>query len=150
MRTKTIPNEALLGEVRRLVAGGHTVTLRVKGVSMRPLLEDGRDRVVLGAAETFRRGDLLLAEIRPGQYVLHRLLRFGTDGRLVLLGDGNLTAETCRREDVAAKALRLERNGRMIRCRGGRWQAWFRLWTALRPARRYLLALYRKTNHLSI
>ncbi len=45
--TVELPNEVFLKEVRTLIADGHHVTLRVRGVSMRPFLEDRRDKIVL-------------------------------------------------------------------------------------------------------
>ena len=45
--TVELPNEIFLKEVRALIADGHDVTLRVRGVSMRPFLEDRRDKIVL-------------------------------------------------------------------------------------------------------
>ena len=45
--TVELPNEIFLGEVKRLIADGHDATLRVRGFSMRPFLEDRRDKIVL-------------------------------------------------------------------------------------------------------
>lgn len=58
-----IPNEILLGCAKQMLAEGHTVTLRVAGYSMRPLLEHRRDSVVLAAAEGCKLHDVVLAEI---------------------------------------------------------------------------------------
>ena len=50
---------------------GHTVTLPLRGRSMRPFLEDGRDKALLEAVkETPKVGDTVLAEIHPGHFVL--------------------------------------------------------------------------------
>ena len=40
-------NAILIPEIVKLLDEGHTVTLRLKGYSMRPFLEDGRDKALL-------------------------------------------------------------------------------------------------------
>ena len=40
-------NAQFLPEVVKLLNEGHTVTINLRGVSMRPFLEDGRDKAVL-------------------------------------------------------------------------------------------------------
>ena len=40
-------NAQFLPEVVKLLNEGHTVTLKLKGFSMRPFLEDGRDKALL-------------------------------------------------------------------------------------------------------
>ena len=67
-----LSNEEFLKEVRMLIAEGHDVTLRVRGVSMRPFLEDRRDKIVLTRPGVPEIGDAVLAEIAPGKYVYHR------------------------------------------------------------------------------
>ena len=69
-----LPNDKFLKEVRTLIAAGHDVTLRVRGVSMRPFLEDRRDQIVLTQPGVVKVGDAVLAEIAPGKYVYHRIL----------------------------------------------------------------------------
>ena len=72
--TVELPNEIFLGEVKRLIAEGHDATLRVRGISMRPFLEDRRDKIVLTLpTRTPQVGDAVLAEIAPGKYVYHRI-----------------------------------------------------------------------------
>ena len=40
-------NAELLPEIVKLINEGHTVTLRLKGFSMRPFLENNRDKALL-------------------------------------------------------------------------------------------------------
>jgi len=47
MRTIAVPNEELLPEIARMLAGGETVTLKAKGNSMLPFIVGGRDNIVL-------------------------------------------------------------------------------------------------------
>ena len=57
----TMQNSEFLPEVVKLLDEGHTVTLRLRGVSMRPFLEDRRDKALITKAKAVRRGDAVLA-----------------------------------------------------------------------------------------
>ena len=143
MRTVEIPNDILLSHVRQLIAEGHTVTIRVKGVSMRPCLENGRDSVVLAAATTIKKRDVVLAECSPGRYVLHRVIKIKGD-HLTLMGDGNIKdTESCRTDNIAGVVITLIREGKPIACRSRKWKIYSGIWLTLRPGRRILLAVYR-------
>lgn len=144
-RVVSLPNAALIEGVRRLVSEGHSVTLSVRGVSMRPFLEDRRDKAIIAPCADPHKGDAVLAEVAPGKYVLHRVI--GMDGdRLVLMGDGNVAGvELCRRSDVIGRATGFLRKGRTVpdATDGLKWRLYSAVWTRLRPVRRYLLAFYR-------
>jgi len=137
-------NAVLLPEVITMIDEGHTVTLPLRGVSMRPFLEDGRDKALLTKPEPFGVGDAMLAEISPGRYVLHRVI--GIDGdEITLRGDGNIANEHCKRKDVKAKAVGFYRKGRntLDSTTGRKWRTYSWIWTRLYPIRRYLLFIYR-------
>ena len=74
--TVELPNEIFLKEVRTLIAEGHDVTLRVRGVSMRPFLEDRRDKVVLTRPDAPKVGDAVLAEIAPAVIEKQKMMEF--------------------------------------------------------------------------
>lgn len=138
-------NAVLLPEVVKMLDEGHTVTLRLKGFSMRPFLENGRDKALLKKAENPQKGDAVLAEITPKHYVLHRIIRINGD-EVTLRGDGNIGTETCRLQDVRGIAVGFYRKGReRLDCTDGRkWRVYSWIWTRLFPIRRYLLAFYRR------
>lgn len=138
-----LPNEVLLGLARDMIRRGHTVTIHVKGYSMRPFLEHQRDKVLLEAAGELRVGDAVLAEITPGHYVLHRIIN--KDGEhLILQGDGNIRGvEHCVRADVAGIVTRYIRPNRTIEAADKALCRRIRLWRRLRPIRRYLLFIYK-------
>lgn len=140
-----IPNAVLIPQVIQLIKGGHTVTLPLKGYSMRPFLEDGRDKALLTVPKDVKVGDPVLAEIAKGHYVLHRIVSI--DGENVtLLGDGNLTPEHCKTSDIRASVTGFYRKGRktLDRIDGKKWKRYSSVWVALRPVRRWLLAFYRR------
>lgn len=138
-----LPNEVLLGLARDMIRQGHTVTIHVKGFSMRPFLEHQRDKVLLEAAGELHVGDAVLAEITPGHYVLHRIISMNGE-ELVLQGDGNVRGvEHCTVADVAGVVTRYIRPNRTIDAGDRHLCRRVRLWGELRPVRRYLLFVYK-------
>ncbi len=139
-------NEAIIPQIIALLDSGHTVTLMLRGISMRPFLEDNRDKALLKKAGNVNVGDVVLAEISPKRYVLHRLTEIEGD-RVVLMGDGNLGTEQCRMSDIHGYAIGFYRKGRskIERTDSVKWKTYSFLWMHLRPIRRYLLFLYRIT-----
>lgn len=139
-----LPNEIFLKEVRTLIADGHDVTLRVRGVSMRPFLEDRRDKIVLTRPADVKVGDAVLAEIAPGKYVYHRIISIEGD-RVTLKGDGNVHGtEQCGMADVAAATKQLIRKGRCYSPEGKAWRCYSALWPSNTFVRRVLLAIHRR------
>ena len=140
------PNSVFLPEVVKLINEGHTATIRLRGFSMRPFLEDNRDKALLTKPVSFNIGDPVLAEIRPGFFVLHRIINIDKQRDLVLLrGDGNISTESCRLQDVKATVVGFYRKGRkdIDLVSGRKWKIYSKIWTALYPIRRYLLFVYR-------
>ena len=138
-------NSVLLPEIVRLLNEGHTVTLRLRGFSMRPFLEDGRDKALLTKAVSPKVGDPVLAEIEPKHFVLHRIISIQGDN-VVLRGDGNLGVEHCKLGDVKGAVIGFYRKGRnkLDRTDGKKWRTYSWIWTRLYPIRRFLLAFYRR------
>ena len=133
-------NAVFLPEVVRMLHEGHTVTLPLRGRSMRPFLEDGRDKALLKMADNPQVGDAVLAEIRPRVYVLHRIVKI--EGNSVTLrGDGNIADEHCTLADIRAKAAGFYRKGRtrLDSTDGLKWRVYSWWWMRLYPVRRYLL-----------
>lgn len=138
-----LKNALLLPHVKALIDEGHTVTINVKGRSMRPFLEHERDKVTLSAAKELHVGDAVLAEDVPDHYVLHRIIEI--DGEhLTLMGDGNLCGtEHCLRENVLGIVTQYISPKRTISATDKALCRKIRLWRKLLPIRRYLLWLYR-------
>jgi len=138
-------NALLLPEIVKMLNEGHTVTLRLKGFSMRPFLEDGRDKALLTKPVNPKVGDPVLAEIAPKHFVLHRIIRIEGDD-VTLRGDGNLNNEFCKLKDVEGAVIGFYRKGRekLDRTDGLKWKVYSAVWTRLYPVRRYLLGFYRR------
>ena len=140
-----IANEILIPEIVKMLNEGHTVTLRLKGVSMRPFLEDGRDKALLTKPVNPKVGDPVLAEIEPKHFVIHRIIDIQGDN-VTLRGDGNIGVEHCKLKDIQGAIIGFYRKGRdtLDRTDGRKWRIYSWLWTRLFPIRRYLLAFYRR------
>ena len=144
-RELKVNNALLFPQIISLLEEGHTVSLKLRGFSMRPFLEDQRDTAVLRKATEVVCGEPVLAEIAPGQYVLHRIISI--DGNSVtLLGDGNLTVEHCTKQEIRAQVTGFYRKGRttLDSIYGRKWKIYSAIWMRLRPIRRYLLGIYRR------
>ena len=140
-------DETIIKEAAKLVADGVNVTFPVKGRSMIPFIVGGQS-VILQQPGSLKRGDIILAEVSPSRFVLHRIIGMEPDGgKITLMGDGNLRGtETCRPSDVLARATYVvdgEGNKRPLESPGQKFLA--RLWYLLRPIRRYILAILRRT-----
>jgi len=140
-----MPNAVLMPEIVKMIEEGHTVTLRLRGFSMRPFLEDARDKALLTKPGTPQVGQPVLAEIEKGHFVLHRIVKIEGDA-VTLRGDGNLGDEHCRISDVKALATGFYRKGResLDSIDGWKWRSYSWIWTRLYPIRRWLLAFYRR------
>ena len=58
-----LANEAFLPEVIQLLNEGHSITLPLRGYSMRPFLEDNRDKALLVKTQHVQVGDAVLMQI---------------------------------------------------------------------------------------
>jgi hypothetical protein len=63
------------------------------GTSMRPMLREGKDRVVLVRPRAPHKRAVYLYRRANGQFVLHRLVRVEQDGTLTFCGDNQLVLE---------------------------------------------------------
>ena len=147
---RVIPNAIMLGEVSRMLDEGHSVIISTKGGSMSPFIRGERDSVELLREPKVEVGDIVLAQIAPGHYVLHRV--HALDGEHVTLkGDGNLDAtESCTLADICGTAVAILRRGsRRLDCTAPCWQRRFRRWVnAPRTVRRIVLGFYRRIKIL--
>lgn len=141
-------DEVIIQEAVRLVADGVSVTFPVKGRSMIPFIVGGQESVVLQKPDDLKVGHVVLAEIHPEHYVVHRIVRIGSDGLITLMGDGNIRGtESCTPEHVLARATHvLDAQGRRhtLESKGQIFKA--RVWYRIRPFRRFILAVLKRVS----
>lgn len=145
MKKMVIPNEILLGEVSDMLASGMEVIIMTKGYSMLPFIIGDRDSVKLKKMASADIGDIVLAEISKGRYVLHRVLEKDGDN-ITLMGDGNLRGtESCKAADIRGTVTEIiTPSGRQKRVTDGK------TWRKLMPVRRIILAIYRRIIKLCV
>lgn len=141
---RIVENRVFLPQVVQLIENGHTATIVARGNSMRPFIEDGRDKLVLGRVDSIAEGDVVLAEVSEGCFVCHRVDKVA-GGMVTMRGDGNVVGtEVFPKEKVRAKLIQVIRNGKTYTLTTSRaWKLYSAIWPRLLPVRRYLLAFYR-------
>ena len=134
-------DDVIIKEAVRLVQDGVSVTFPVKGRSMLPFIFGGRDSVILQKPEHLRVGLVVLAQVGPDTYVVHRIIKI-TPGRITLMGDGNIRGtESCTPVQVLAIATHVVRpNGKSRPLDSFTKLALAHIWYMIRPLRRYILA----------
>lgn len=90
LQTLRIDNRAFFAEVGRCLAEGKSVVVMATGNSMEPFFESHKHELRLRACAPGepRRGDVVVALTRGGDYVVHRVVGFGAGGDVALCGDG--------------------------------------------------------------
>ncbi len=133
-----VPNSVLFEEVAAVLQEGREAVILPTGRSMLPFIREGRDRVVLRKKDSYAVGDIVLVCF-DGRYLMHRIVAIDGDA-VTLMGDGNLKGqEKGRTGDIIGTVTAIVRpdGRRSVPGKG-------RLWRALKPVRRYLLAIYRR------
>ncbi|MBO6169748.1 MAG: S24/S26 family peptidase [Bacteroidales bacterium] len=145
-----LPNAVMLGEVSRFLAEGKSVIIATKGSSMSPFIRGERDSVELIKKTSVNIGDIVLCQLTPGHYVLHRVNAINGEN-LRLKGDGNLDGtEHCTLADVCGTVTAILRNGdKRIDCGTPGFERRSRRWVnAPRLVRRCVLGIYRRIKIL--
>ena len=143
---KTLPNNDVIAGVITALETVPRVILPVRGISMLPFIIGDLDSVELVKAQLVEVGDVVLAWINNSRYVVHRIIKIDGDN-VQLMGDGNLSGnEYCKISEVVAKA-------EYVVCPNGKRTYLYspgqirasRLWWKIKPLRRWILAIYRRT-----
>ena len=143
MKKVIIQNALIIPEIAKIVSEGESVTLKTKGNSMLPFIIGEHDSVILTKVKDIKLYDIVLVEVNYNQYVLHRVIKI-SDNQLTLMGDGNIKGyEICSIEDVIATAVEVIGDVRKYNCRSEQHIRKAKIWRALLPIRRYLLAAYK-------
>lgn len=134
-------DELIIQEAVRLVQDGVSVTFPVKGRSMIPFIFGGSESVILQKPDNLKVGHVVLAEVGPERYVVHRIIKMEPD-HITLMGDGNIGGtESCTPENVLAVATHVvDESGRRRPLDSFIQLAKAHIWYMIRPLRRYILA----------
>lgn len=128
--------------IREVLASGGEFRLYPHGISMLPLLRQGRDSVSLRRVDSpIRKGDILFYQRPDGSFVLHRVRAVTPEG-LTMMGDNQTLPEPGVSPDwVIGRVTRIFRDDKEVICDGFGYRLYRRLWQ-FTISRGLLLKLY--------
>lgn len=129
--------DVLVPLFRERLAAGQTIRFSPRGVSMLPMLRQGKDSVVLSPLpEKLKKYDLPLYQRRNGKYILHRVVKVGETYTCV--GDNQFELEPGLEHDqMIAVVTAFYRGDREIRVDSVGYQMYCRFWHYSRPVRHF-------------
>jgi len=129
--------------IKELLKEGGSLKVLVRGNSMRPYLIHERDYVVLRKLDSVKVGDIVLAEVTPGYFVLHRLVNIEGD-KITLRGDGNVKTEHGKLGDVCGTVVGFYRKGGQALEKPDtlKYKIFTFLWTHTLPWRSFMLRVH--------
>ena len=121
------------------LAEGKTVkNLPFRGVSMRPMLRQGKDSVELSPLPPrLKRYDLPVYQYPSGKIVMHRVVDVKED-HYVCLGDNTYQYERIRPEQMIGLVTAFRRGKRRVAVDAPAYRLYSRVWVAAYPLRRVL------------
>lgn len=129
--------EQMVPLMAEVLAQGRSVRFSPKGVSMLPMLRQGKDSVVLSPApERLRIYDIPLYRRDNGQYVLHRII--ATGDTYTCMGDHQFRPEPgIRADQIIGVVTAFYRVERRIPVTSPGYRIYCRFWHHTRPLRRF-------------
>ena len=119
----------------RLAAGKKVRYLPFRGVSMLPMLRQGKDSVELSPLpERLKKYDLPVYRREDGQFVMHRVVDV-KDDHYVCLGDNTLAFEHIYPEQMIGVVSAFKRGDKRIEVAAPGYQLYCRVWRLTHPVR---------------
>ena len=135
----------------RLAAGQKVRYLGFRGVSMLPMLRQGKDSVELSPLPPkLKKNDLPVYRRADGQYVMHRVVAVKAD-HYICLGDNTLVFEHIYPEQMIGVVSAFKRGDRRIEANDPVYRIYCRLWRLTHPFRKLIFRLkgcVRRVLHL--
>lgn len=105
-----------VGEVLKI---NSEVSVLTKGASMRPMLREHRDIVVIERlTDDLKVGDVVAYPGANQTYTLHRIVRIKKNGDLIIRGDNNYFTEfNIKKENIVGILKEFYREGKYINCK---------------------------------
>lgn len=135
LTSKNISLDLAMPLMREQLATGGTVEFSPRGVSMLPMLRQGKDTVTLSAVSgRLKKYDLPLYVRDDGHYVLHRIVSAGED--YTCIGDNQFVFEKGVRQDqIIGVVTSFSRNGKKIDTSCASYRLYCVLWHNSRGVR---------------
>jgi hypothetical protein len=140
--------EEIMPLIREQLSSGRAVTFSPKGVSMLPMLKEGRDTVTISAPPaTLKKYDIILYQRTNGKYVLHRIV--GVGETYTCIGDNQFVLEKgIERRQIIAVCTSFTRGGKEYSAYAPLWRLYAVFWHYSRFPRRLLRAVKRRVVRL--
>ena len=134
---RMILGEELMPLIEERLAAGQTVRyLPFRGVSMLPMLRQGKDAVELSPLpQKLKKYDLPVYRYPSGKYVMHRVVAVREDHYLCL-GDNTYEYETIRHDQMIALVSAFRRGEKRISIESIPYRVYCRVWVFLYPLRK--------------
>ncbi len=112
---------------------------KTKGYSMRPLLRENRDIVIIEKKQPGKRLNKYdVALYKTGEkYVLHRVVGVRYDG-YDIRGDNTFRLEDVHDEEIIGVLKNIQRNGKTINVSDKKYMRYVRFWNCVYPVRNFL------------
>ncbi len=148
MRENSSGLKDLMPIIKERLAAGESVTFTPNGVSMRPTIVGGRDKVTLSPLpEKIKKYDMVLYQRESGQYVLHRVAKVGDT--YTFIGDNQFYFEPgVRYDQMIAIANEFIHKGKKHSVDEPLYKAYCRVWLFFRPIRLFIARVVRKTKNI--
>lgn len=122
----------------RLAAGQHVRYLPFRGVSMLPMLRQGKDAVELAPLPgKLKKYDLPVYRYPSGKYVMHRVVEV-REGYYLCLGDNTWEYEKISQEQMIGVVSAFKRGDRRVSVVDPGYRLYCRIWVASFPLRKFL------------
>ena len=144
-KNKNTELDAVMPLIREQLAAGGTVTFSPRGVSMLPMIRQGKDSVTLSPVKgRLKKYDLPLYMRDSGQYVLHRIVRVGETYSCI--GDNQYLIEPgVRHDQIIGVVSSFSREGRNVKVTAPSYWLYCRLWSLRRSIRLILKRILRRS-----
>lgn len=145
-KKKRIRLEEIYPVISEKLGEGGTVEIPITGVSMLPLLVQGRDTVTIEKGE-YKKGDIIFYRRDDGHFVLHRIIGENAEG-FILCGDNQWVKEYGITErHIIGRVIQIERKGKAFPVTDKKYRFYCSVWQLLLPLRRYIMYIYRHLKH---
>lgn len=148
MIERNVSLEDMIPLIRETLASGKTVCFAPRGVSMLPMLRQGRDTVTLSKIDgRLGKYDIPLYRRDDGTYVLHRIVKSGDT--YTCIGDHQYAVEPgIRHDQLIGVVSAFSRDGKTVCVQDCGYRIYCRLWHWSRPIRHVCSGVKRRLRAL--
>ena len=136
--------ESLMPIMRERFAAGQSICIAPRGISMLPLIRQGKDSVILSpVTDRLKKYDIPLYQRKNGKYVLHRIVEVGET--YTCLGDSQFRFERgIEHSQVIAVVTTIRRGNKTISVTSKGYRVYCLLWNGSFPLRYFAFRVVRK------